>query len=58
MKKSAPKRESFGTITAAKARARANDFSDEHREALIRRGMSLIYGGDNNSKVKAHSRRD
>ena len=42
---------------AAKARARANDFSGEHREALIRRGMSLIYGGDNNSQVKAHSRR-
>ena len=57
MKKSAPKKESFGTVTAAKARARLNDVSDEQREALMRRGMSLIYGGAGNSQVKAHTRR-
>ena len=57
MKKSTPTKESFGTVTAAKQREKANAFTDERREALTHRGMALIYGGDKHSKVKADSRR-
>ena len=57
MKKCTPKKESFGTVTAAKEREKANGFTDERREALTHRGMALIYGGDKHSKVKANNRR-
>jgi hypothetical protein len=57
MKKTAQKKDSFGTVTAAKGRARANGLSDERREELMRRAMSLIYGADSSPQVKTHGRR-
>lgn len=57
MKKSPPEKESFGTRTGEKARAQANEFTDEKRDQLMNRGMSIIYGATNNSKTKANTRR-
>jgi hypothetical protein len=45
-----------GTVTAAKYRARANQLSDEERQAHRARAMSVIYGNPNGSAIDARSR--
>jgi hypothetical protein len=50
-----PKDKSIGTIGAEKARARANAYPDIKREELLRKGLSIIYGGD--GRAKAHAGR-
>ena len=57
MKKTTPLKISFGTATAAKARAVANNFTDEKREQLMNLGMSIIYGGNKSPGPKANARR-
>jgi hypothetical protein len=42
---------SLGTKIGESQRAKANSFSEEKRQRLLERGMSLIYGG--NGKAKA-----
>jgi len=46
-----PKHKSVGTLGAEKARARANAYTDQKREELLRKGLSIIYGGDANAKA-------
>lgn len=48
-----PKDKSVGTIGAEKARARANGYTDVKREDLLRKGLSIIYGGDGRAKTHA-----
>jgi hypothetical protein len=50
-----PKDKSVGTIGAEKARARANGYTNAKREDLLRKGLSIIYGGD--GRAKAHAGR-
>ncbi len=56
MKKSPPEKESFGTRTGEKARAEANEFTDEKRDQLMNRGMAIIYGATNNSNSNSNSK--
>lgn len=46
-----PKEKSVGTIAAEKARAMSNTLSDTQREALLKKGLSIIYGGGRNAKA-------
>ena len=50
-----PKAKSVGTIGAEKARARANAYTGIKREDLLRKGLSIIYGGE--GRAKAHASR-
>ena len=50
-----PRDKSVGTVSAQKARARANNYTDLKREDLLKKGLSIIYGGDGHAK--AHSGR-
>jgi hypothetical protein len=45
-----------GTLLGVRLRARANSLSDAAREAARQRGMQLIYGNADGSKVHAASR--
>jgi hypothetical protein len=54
-KKQEPRDKTVGTMAAEKARARANGFTDAKREDLLKRGLSIIYGG--NGRAKAHAGR-
>ncbi len=47
-----PKDKSIGTVGAKKARARANGYTDTKREELLKKGLSIIYGG--RAHAKAH----
>lgn len=47
---------SQGATLAAKYRARANDLTDEQRQTLRARAMSIIYGNPNGNTVHARSR--
>ena len=51
-----PKDKSVGTIGAEKARARANAYTETKREDLLRKGLSIIYGGDGRAKNSHQSR--
>jgi hypothetical protein len=49
-------RPSTGTIIAEKNRAKMNRLNDAQRNALLTRGMQLIYGGSTTSKATVGSR--
>jgi hypothetical protein len=49
-------RPSTGTIIAEKNRAKMNRLNDAQRNALLARGMQLIYGGSATSKAPVGSR--
>jgi hypothetical protein len=49
-------RPSTGTIIAEKNRAKMNRLNDAQRNALLTRGMQLIYGGSATSKAPVGSR--
>ncbi len=52
MKKSQePQDKSVGTVGAEKARAKANGYTDIKREDLLKKGLSIIYGGGGNAKA-------
>ena len=55
-KQSTPAEESIGTRIAAAERTRANGFSEEKRQKLLERGMSLIYGGPGKAKTAVSNR--
>jgi hypothetical protein len=50
-----PRDKSLGTVAAEKARSKANALTDMERDALLKKGLSIIYGGRGNAK--AHARR-
>lgn len=47
---------SFGTVSGEKVRSKANNFSDDKRDALMARGMALIYGDNGPAKAKVNNR--
>jgi hypothetical protein len=49
-------RPSTGTIIAEKNRAKMNRLNDAQRNALLTRGMQLIYGGSATSKASVGRR--
>jgi len=46
-----PKDKTVGTIGAEKARSRANGYTDVKREELLKKGLSIIYGGGGHAKA-------
>ena len=48
-----PRDKTVGTIGAEKARAKANAYTDIKRENLLKRGLSIIYGGGGHAKAHA-----
>ncbi len=46
-----PKDKSIGTVGAGKARARANGYTDTKREVLLKKALSIIYGGHGHGKA-------
>jgi hypothetical protein len=52
-KRQEPQDKTVGTIAAAKARSKANGFTDMKREALLKKGLSIIYGGSGHAKAHA-----
>lgn len=56
MKKQSAEPKTWGTVVAARNRAKANRLTDAQREQLTARGLQLIYGGQNRARVPANSR--
>jgi hypothetical protein len=48
-----PQDKSVGTLSAEKARAKGNRYTDVKREDLLRRGLSVIYGSGGHAKTHA-----
>jgi hypothetical protein len=48
-----PQDKTVGTVHAAKARAKANNYTNTKREDLLKKGLSIIYGGTGNAKTHA-----
>lgn len=48
-----PQDKSVGTVQAEKARSKANTYADERRQSLLKKGLSIIYGGDGRGKAHA-----
>jgi hypothetical protein len=46
-----PPDKSVGTVQGAKTRAKANTLTAEEREVLLKRGLSMIYGGAERAKA-------
>jgi hypothetical protein len=42
-----------GTVIAEKARSKANAYSDVKRANLLKKGLSIIYGGGGDAKAHA-----
>jgi hypothetical protein len=51
-----PRDKSVGTIGGEKARSKANSFTDLERQDLLKKGLSIIYGGDGTAKAHAGRR--
>ncbi|MGA2177559.1 MAG: hypothetical protein ABSH38_21500 [Verrucomicrobiota bacterium] len=52
-KEQEPQDKTVGTIGAEKARSKANAFTDRKRESLLKKGLSMIYGGGGHAKAHA-----
>jgi hypothetical protein len=48
-----PQDKSIGTVGVEKARSKANAFTDIKREELLKKGLSIIYGGGGHAKTHA-----
>lgn len=55
-KKRQAEKKSWGTIVAEKGRAKANTFSDDKREQLMKKAMQLIYGETADDGAASHRR--
>ena len=45
-----------GTVISEKARAKANAYTDEQRQALLEKGIAMIYGGSRHAKSAINRR--
>ncbi len=48
-----PQDKTVGTLSAEKARAKGNRYTDAKREDLLKKGLSIIYGSGGHAKTHA-----
>jgi len=48
-----PQDKTVGTLSAEKARAKGNRYTDLKREDLLKKGLSIIYGSGGHAKTHA-----
>jgi hypothetical protein len=52
-KEQEPQDKTVGTVSAEKARAKGNRYTDSKREDLLKKGLSIIYGSGGHAKTHA-----